>query len=485
MWNGTLNKVDDFRYRIPRSYKRGMRVAGMIYASPQLIDCIKKDQSPEQVANVATLPGIVGYSLAMPDIHWGYGFCIGGVAATDPSEGGVVSPGGVGYDINCGIRLLRSNFRAEDIRDKIDGLIRKLFEKVPAGIGRGGNFKYSKDELRAIMSRGAGWLAEKGWATDRDIECCESEGCMADANPDVVSKRAFERGTNQCGTLGSGNHFLELQEVVDIFDDEAAKTFGLYEGQFVLMIHSGSRGLGYQICDDAIRELREIPEKLGFELPDRQLACAPVESREGKRYLQAMRCAANFAWSNRQLLTHLSREIITDFLQCGIDEIGLELVYDVAHNIAKMEWHSVEGSEEKRLLCVHRKGATRAFPAGNSELPERYRRVGQPVIIPGDMGRASYIMLGKPRAMKETFGSVCHGAGRVLSRKAAIRASEGRSIQDELYAKGIVALSRDRQGLKEEQSAAYKDISSVVNAVSGAGLAKKVAKMRPLAVIKG
>jgi len=482
-WNGPLEKVDDFRYRIPDDYKSGMRVPGLIYASPQLIEQIKKDQAPEQVATVATLPGIIRYSLAMPDIHWGYGFPIGGVAATDPDNDGVVSPGGGGYDINCGVRVLRTNLHAEEIRSSIEPLIRKMFNTVPAGVGKGGKYKFGKSETKKILAKGVPWIVEQGLGTPRDIECCEADGCIEEADPDALSSRAYERGEDQCGTLGSGNHFMEIQEVVEIFEPELAEKLGLAKGQITVMIHSGSRGLGYQVCEDAIHNLRNVPDKHGIVLPDRQLVCAPVNSPEGRKYLGAMRAAANFAWANRQILTHLAREVFRDFFGKPADSLGLELIYDVAHNIAKMERHTVDGKQ--KLLCVHRKGATRAFAAGHPELPDRYRDLGQPVIIPGDMGRASYILIGTENAMKETFGSTCHGAGRLLSRGAAIRAARGRSIYAELASQGIIAISRDRQGLAEEQPMAYKDVSQVVDAVVGAGLAKKIVKLKPMGVIKG
>lgn len=482
-WTGQFEQVDKWRYRIPQDYKSAMRVPGLIYASPELIDQIKKDQAPEQVANVAMLPGIVKYSLAMPDIHWGYGFCIGAVAATDPEAGGVISPGGVGYDINCGVRLLRTNLPVDEIRGSIEKLIRKLFATVPAGVGRGGKYKYNKSTLKNLVTDGARWPVKQGLGWQSDIDYCEASGALEDADPDAVSDRAYERGTSQCGTLGSGNHFLELQEVVEVFDHRAAELFGLAKGQLAVMIHSGSRGFGYQVCDDAIRQLRGLPAQYGIELPDRQLVCAPVHSSEGQRYIGAMRSAANYAWANRQILTHLTRETFAEFFGRNAEEMGLELVYDVAHNIAKFERHTVDGVE--KLLCVHRKGATRAFPAGHPELPARYRPVGQPVIIPGDMGRASFLLVGEQKAMEETFGSSCHGAGRCMSRTAAVKAAKGRSIAAELAAQGITALARDRRGLAEEQPAAYKDVSMVVDAVAGAGLARKVVRFKPIAVIKG
>lgn len=483
VWNGPLNKIDDYHYEIPMSYKPGMRVPGSIIASPELIEPIRHDQAMEQVANVSMLPGIVRYSLAMPDIHWGYGFCIGGVAATDPDQQGVISPGGVGYDINCGVRVLRTHLRADEIRPDIESLIKKMFNTVPTGVGKGGKHKFGKSDTKKILSQGVKWIVSQGLGMAGDIECCEAQGCIEGADPDALSERAYQRGEDQCGTLGSGNHFMEVQEVQEIYDQKIAKAFGLEVGQVTVMIHSGSRGLGYQVCEDAIHQLRDVPAQYGITLPDRQLVCAPVHSPQGKHYLAAMRAAANFAWANRQILTHLAREVFKDFFHQKLESLGMELLYDVAHNIAKMEYHDVDG--RRKLLCVHRKGATRAFPAGHPELPERYRPFGQPVLIPGDMGRASYILVGLPEVMQLSFGSTCHGAGRVLSRSAAIQAARGRSISRELADQGIVAISRDRQGLAEEQPMAYKDVSLVVDAVVGANLARKVARLKPMGVIKG
>jgi len=482
-WHGPLEQLDPWRYRIPIGYKDGMRVPGRIYASPELIGQIKQDQAPEQVANVATLPGIVGESLAMPDIHWGYGFCIGGVAATDPESGGVVSPGGVGYDINCGVRLLRTNLQAKDVDKHKEKLIRELFATVPAGVGKGGKYRFKVAGIRDILEGGARWAVGEGLGWPSDLDYCEAGGALDGADPDAVSQRACERGNDQCGTLGSGNHFLELQEVQEIIDPHTAEVFGLDRGQLVVMIHSGSRGLGYQVCDDAIRALRDLPARHGITLPDRQLVCAPVNSPEGQRYLAAMRAAANFAWANRQLLMHQVRELFAGFFSRSAEDLGMELIYDVAHNIAKIEQHTVDG--RTMTLCVHRKGATRAFAAGHPELPTRYKSVGQPVIIPGDMGRASWVLAGQPGAMQRSFGSSCHGAGRVMSRTAAIKHAQGRRIDRELAEQGIVARCRSWKGLAEEQPDAYKDVSLVVDVVHRAGLARRVARLRPLGVVKG
>lgn len=482
-YTGPLERIDEVRWRIPRSYKTGMRVDGIIFADEALMQDIKQDQSPEQVANVACLPGIVGASLAMPDIHWGYGFCIGGVAATDPAEGGVISPGGVGYDINCGVRLIRTNLNQGEVRPRIESLVTQLFDTVPCGVGRGGRVRFGREELFQVLRHGSRFVVESGFGWESDLEHTEAGGALPDAQPDYVSKRAFERGADQCGTLGSGNHFLEVQVVEEIVDAPAAEAFGLHKGQVTVMIHSGSRGLGYQVCEDALKDLRNAPQKYGIELPDRQLVCAPVESDEGQRYLGAMQAAANFAWANRQIMTHLAREVFSNVFRKPPELLGMHLVYDVAHNIAKMETHRVSGRD--RRLCVHRKGATRAFPAGHPEMPVAYRHVGQPVLVPGDMGRSSWVLVGQAGAMEQTFGSCCHGAGRVMSRSAAIRAAKGRSILNELRERGVVARARGRQGLDEEQPEAYKDVGVVADAVHRAGLSRKVARLRPIGVIKG
>jgi tRNA-splicing ligase RtcB len=480
---GPLEQIDECTWRIPRDYKIGMQVEGRIFADDKLIEQIRADQAPEQVANVAFLPGIQMASLAMPDIHWGYGFCIGGVCATDPEQGGVVSPGGVGYDINCGVRLMRTNVSHADVQSRMAPLMDALFRRVPAGVGEGGEYLFGGKDLLSLLGEGARRLAARGLATDDDLEHTEAGGCLEDAHPEYLSGRALERGGDQCGTLGSGNHFLEVQVVDEVFDPEAAEAMGLKPDGIAVMIHSGSRGLGYQVCDDALKDLRGAPQRYGISLPDRQLVCAPVHSDEGQRYLGAMRCAANYAWANRQLLMWQTREVFAEFFGRPWESLEMELVYDVAHNIAKMETHVVDG--ESKTLCVHRKGATRAFPAGHAELPQRYRTVGQPVIIPGDMGRASWVLAGEPGSMQKTFGTSCHGAGRVMSRTAAIAHAQGRRIDRELAAQGIIARCRSWKGLAEEQPAAYKDVSLVVDVVHRAGLARKVARLRPLGVVKG
>ncbi|HOF18346.1 MAG TPA: RtcB family protein [Phycisphaerae bacterium] len=482
-FQGKLEQLDANRWRIPAGSVPGMRVDGIIYASEPLIAEVVSGGGAVQVANVATLPGIVGASLAMPDIHWGYGFPIGGVAATDVEAGGVVSPGGVGYDINCGVRLLRTDIPAADARRRLRDLVNQLFRDVPVGVGVGGAFVFDGDRMRRLLADGARFLLAEGLATEDDLAATESGGRLDGADPDAVSETALRRGADQCGTLGSGNHFVEAQVVEEIYDAASAAAMGLETGKLAVMIHTGSRGLGHQVCEDAIRMLRGAVAQYGIELPDAQLVCAPVESPQGRQYLGAMRAAANYAWANRQLLATQIRRTLARFFAGDPDALGIRQVYDVAHNIAKIETHQVAG--RARRLCVHRKGATRAFPPGHAELPAACRDVGQPVLIPGDMGSASYVLAAADRAMRETFGSTCHGAGRVLSRHAAIQAARGRSIEKELAAQGIVARARSREGLAEEQPAAYKDIDAVVECVVSAGLCRKVARLRPLGVIKG
>ena len=483
-YNGPLEQVGPCQWRIPKSYREDMRVDGLIFADDVLIEQILRDQGPEQVVNVATLPGIQRASLAMPDIHWGYGFCIGGVAATDPEEGGVVSPGGVGYDINCGVRLLRSDIQWDDAKDRIKPLVDQLFRDIPTGVGQRGRFKFEKPKLARLMDMGSRYVVDEGWGSERDLIYTEAEGRLDGADPDRVSDRAFTRGLDQCGTLGSGNHFLEVQVVDRIEDPAAAEVFGLVEGMLTVLIHSGSRGLGYQVCDDNLGAFRDAPTRYGFELPDKQLACAPARSPEGQSYIGAMRAAANYAWCNRQLLMHQTREVFARIFGKSWEVLGLELVYDVAHNIAKFEEHDV-GDGVRKTVCVHRKGATRAFPPGHPEIPEAYRGVGQPVIIPGSMGTASWVLAGQPGSMAQSFGTTCHGAGRMMSRTEAVRRASGRRIDRELDAIGIIARARGHRGLAEEQPAAYKDVDQVVEVVHKAGLSKKVARLRPVGVIKG
>jgi tRNA-splicing ligase RtcB len=475
-----LEKLDNYRWRIPKTGQ--MRVPGLIFSSPELIKTLRKDQSLTQVANVATLPGIVKQSLAMPDIHWGYGFPIGGVAAFDLNEG-IISPGGVGYDINCGCRLMTTRLSASEVRPLIKDLVSALFKNIPSGVGSTGRIHLSKSDEAKVAVQGAAWAVKNGFGDSEDLERTEDHGSMAEADPSVLSERAIKRGKDQLGTLGSGNHFLEIQVVDQVYDPEKAGVFNIREGQITVFIHSGSRGFGYQICDDFLKEISKKVIKEKFELPDRQLACARLKSSLGKRYFAAMACAANYAWANRQILMHWAKETLLESLSISPGELGMKLLYDVCHNIAKKELHTVEG--ERIMLCVHRKGATRSLPPGHRLLPEIYRKVGQPVLIPGDMGTYSYILAGTEGAMTQSFGSSCHGAGRLLSRSQATKKAQGRSIRSELEAKGIFVQSRGRKTLKEEMSDAYKDVSQVVEAVHGSGLACKVARLRPLGVIKG
>ena len=482
-WQEILEKIDDYRWRIPKSYKPGMRVPGIIYADEKLLKDIRQDKALEQVANVAFLPGIVNASLAMPDIHWGYGFPIGGVAATDIENGGVVSPGGVGFDINCGVRMLKTNFQLDDIKNKIKDLVYALFSDIPSGVGSKGDIRVGTREEREILVKGATWAVEKGYGTQDDLECTEEYGAIKGADPAAVSDRAYERGKAQSGTLGSGNHFLEVQVIDQLYDADLCDAFGLTLGQITIMIHSGSRGLGYQVCDDYVRNMVHCLTKYNINVPDRQLACAPVNSQEGKAYLAAMKCAANYAWANRQCLMHLTRKTFERLFAMSWQKMGMFLIYDVAHNIAKIEKHKVDG--EEKTLCIHRKGATRAFGPNHPALPERYKKTGQPVIIPGDMGRNSYLLVGTEKAMEETFGSTCHGAGRLKSRTAATRSINVDVLLKELESKGIIVKASGRGTIVEEAPQAYKDVNEVVDVVHNAGISKRVCRMRPLGVIKG
>ena len=475
-----LQKMDENRWLIPKTGK--MRVPGIVYANSRLIKEIRQDQSLVQVANVASLPGIVKVSLAMPDIHWGYGFPIGGVAAFRV-EDGIISPGGVGYDINCGCRLMTTSLMASEIRPYVKDLVAALYKNIPTGVGSKGTLHLSKGDEVKVALEGAAWAVKKGFGRPEDLERTEDRGTMEGADPKVLSDRAMKRGRNQLGTLGSGNHFLELQVVDRIYDEQLAGFFHLSEGQLSVLAHSGSRGFGHQICDDFLKEMGTKININGLDLPDRQLVYTQISSDLGRRYLAAMACAANYAWANRQILMHRTGEIIMDSLSIGPRELGMELLYDVCHNIAKKELHNVDGQEMR--LCVHRKGATRALPPGHPNLPDLYQHSGQPVLIPGDMGTYSYVLAGAPGAMEQSFGSSCHGAGRLLSRGRAIKAAKGRAIERELEDKGIFVQSRGKKTLKEEMPEAYKDVSQVVEVVHQAGLAKKVARLRPLGVIKG
>lgn len=438
-----LQKIDDYRWLVPRGTKPGMLTDALIYADEGLLRDLLKDLSLEQAVNVTMLPGIVGRSLAMPDIHQGYGFPIGGVAATAPDEGGVISPGGVGFDINCGVRLLGSSLNLEEVRPKIRELVNQLFRDIPSGAGRKGDIRLSHHDLDHLLSEGAAWMVEHGYGEPEDISHCEESGTIDGADASSVSDRAKARGLPQIGTLGSGNHFLEIQYVERIFEPDAAQVLGLYQNEVVVLIHSGSRGLGHQVCTDFLRDMGEAIRRYGIELPDRQLACVPVHSKEGQEYLGAMRAAANFAWANRQGMTHFARGA---FKRIFGEKETLRVVYDVCHNIAKLERHTVDGHERK--VMVHRKGATRAFPASRPEVPEAYRSVGQPVLIPGSMGTASYVLVGAEGAMRETFGTTCHGAGRMLSRTAAKKSAFAANARERLEERGIIVRSKRAMALR-------------------------------------
>jgi tRNA-splicing ligase RtcB (3'-phosphate/5'-hydroxy nucleic acid ligase) len=474
-------KIHDYLWEIPRSGM--MRVPGRIYASAPMMSDLRNDPALGQVVNVACLPGIVGYSLAMPDIHWGYGFPIGGVAAID-ADSGVVSPGGVGYDINCGVRLVRTNLRYDDVSAKAERMADALYDAIPAGVGSHGAISgLAAADLKRLLSKGAAWARDRGYASDADLDHTEENGCLAMADPEAVSELAYQRGRVQLGTLGSGNHFLECGRIDQIYDAATAAALGLELGQVMLLIHTGSRGLGHQTCDDYLRVMGAAMGRYAIQLPDRQLAAVPINSSEGRAYLGAMAAAANFAWCNRQLIMHLAERALEAALQIGPRELGFSLIYDVCHNIAKFEQHEVDG--RPRTLCVHRKGATRAFGPGHPSLPAALRKLGQPVLIPGDMGRYSFLLIGQERAMKETFGSTCHGAGRLMSRHQAQRAARGRNLYAEMAAAGVVVRSRGRATVAEEMPAAYKDVAEVVEVMEAAGVSRKVARLKPFAVVKG
>jgi tRNA-splicing ligase RtcB len=477
-----LVKIRENLWEIPATGE--MKVPGRVYISKEMLEGnLKEDEALKQVVNVAQLPGIEKYSLAMPDIHWGYGFPIGGVAATNLDEG-VISPGGVGYDINCGVRLATTNLEHKRIQNRINDLVTKLFNAIPTGVGASGAIKkLSVNDLKKVLAKGSVWALENDLGSPADIEFTEESGTLKNADSDVVSQRAFERGADQVGTLGSGNHFMEVDVVEEIFDEKVAEVFGLFKEQIVVQIHTGSRGLGYQVCDDYLKVLQQASNKYGFKLPDRQLACAPVSSKEGQYYLAAMKAAANFAWNNRQVIMHLAKKVFKDTFGMTDSELGFKLLYDVCHNIAKIEKHKI-GREEKEV-CVHRKGATRAFPPGNKMIPEKYQGVGQPVLIPGDMGRYSYVAVGTEKAMEETFGSSCHGAGRNLSRTKAMKNAKGRDLIEELKQKGIVIQAKGYRTIAEEMPGAYKDVSDVVDVMHNEGITNKVARIKPVGVIKG
>ena len=475
-----LEKIDNYRWMIPKSGK--MRVPGLIFSSEDMLKQIFSDEAPVQVKNAATLPGIVKYSMAMPDIHWGYGLPIGGVIATD-IDSGIISPGGVGSDINCGVRLVRTDLVRSDIKDYVKELISVIFQEVPCGVGSRGRIKLSREDEKNVLIKGSQWAVNNGYGWAEDADFTEDNGRLEGADTSAVSNRALDRGRDQLGTLGSGNHFLEIQVVDTIFNQEKAEKLGIFKGQICVMIHCGSRGLGHQVCDDYLEKMGRAVSKYGIELPDRQLACAPLDSPEGRQYFSAMKAAANYAYANRQCILHWVRGSFEKVLGKSAESMGMHLVYDVTHNTAKIEEHTVDG--KKVRLCVHRKGATRSFPEHNPVLPEKYYEIGQPVIIPGDMGRSSFLLVGKDKAMEYSFGSTCHGAGRLMSRRKAIKSARGRAINRELEDKGIFVMSRGRDTLKEECPEAYKDVKDVVDVVHNAGLSEKIAKLIPIGVVKG
>ena len=478
-----IERLDEWRWQIPAGSKPGMKVPAIIFASEALLDQIRNDLSLEQAANGATLPGVVRAAYTMPDIHQGYGLPIGAVVATR-TDGGVVTPGGVGYDINCGVRLLRTDLTRAEVLPRLKELVNLLFTAIPSGVGSHGKVRLTKESQARPLVEGARWAVAEGMGEPEDLTFAEAGGCIPGADPEAVSHKAYERGRDQAGTLGSGNHFEEVQVVEHIYDEQAANVMGLFLGQVTVLMHTGSRGFGHQVCTDYLATMERAVKKYGIQLADRQLACAPFDSNEAQAYLGAMRAAANYAWANRQCLTQWTRDVFQRIFRKSPRDLGISVVYDVAHNIAKLEEHQIEGRSMR--LVVHRKGATRAFPPGHPELPERYRAIGQPVLVPGDMGRASFVLVGTQGAMDETFGSTCHGAGRLLSRAAAIRAGKGRSIERELEdTYGVYAKASGRDSMKEEMPEAYKNVQDVVSVCHNAGISKMVAKLRPLGCIKG
>ncbi len=476
-----ITKAGEFKWVLGKDFKHGMRVPGVVFADDELIAQAERDKALEQVANVAFLPGIVKNSLAMPDIHWGYGFPIGGVAAF--AEDGVISPGGVGFDISCGVRLLKTSLSEKDIRKRFEDLMGILEASIPKGLGKRGKIKTPEDLLKKVFKGGAKAVVAMGYGREDDLERIERGGVYPGADPSKVSPKAYERGKDQLGTLGSGNHFLEIQVVERIFLPEVAKKFGIFEGQITVMIHSGSRGVGHQICTDYLQVMDRAVRRMGIELPDRQLACAPLGSKEAEDYFAALTCAVNYAIGNRQALMHWVRHSFERHFRSPEKKLGMDLLYDVSHNIARMEYHEIDGKEF--LLCVHRKGATASFPPRHPELPPLFVETGQPVIIPGDMGTNSYILVGTKEAMTESFGSTCHGAGRMMSRAKAKKTIRGSELKKRLETKGIIVLAEKESLLAEEAPEAYKDVSRVVDVCEGAGLSKKVAMLRPIAVLKG
>lgn len=477
-----LDRISPYIWEIPKSFRSDMRVPARVYASKTLLEKALTDKSIEQLINATTLPGIVGYAIAMPDVHQGYGFPVGGVAATRLPDG-VISPGSIGYDINCGVRLLASNLDAEEVEPYLNDLATALYHNCPSGLGKGGRFRLNDAEMDSVLAKGAQWCVQRGLATQHDVIHTEESGRLLQAAPGKVSRHARERGRDQLGTLGSGNHFLEVDQVVETYDESAADAFGLRPGQVVLLIHCGSRGLGHQVCTDYVRDFQQALARFRIQLPDRELVCAPLNSPEGEAYTGAMQAAANFAFANRQVLAHLAREAFEQVLAPAGRPFELRQVYDVAHNIGKIEWHDIDG--RRMQVCVHRKGATRAFAPGSDDIPADYKSVGQPVLVPGSMGTASYVLAGTQGAMQQTFGSTCHGAGRNLSRTAAKKQVRGETLKQDLAGRGIRIRAGSMSGLAEEAPLAYKEVEEVIAVVQGAGIARAVARLEPLAVIKG
>ncbi len=477
-----FNQIEEYVYEVPASYRDDMRVPARFYADAKLLEGVKDDRSLEQLVNTATLPGAVKYALAMPDIHQGYGFPIGGVLATELPDG-VISPGGVGYDINCGVRLLATHMEQTEIAPYLDDLASALYANCPSGVGKGGRVKLKSGELERLLEQGSAWALKRGFATESDLERTEESGCLEGADAASVSPRAKERGKGQVGTLGAGNHFIEIDVVDTVLDESVAQRIGLFQGQVVVQIHCGSRGLGHQVCSDYVKRFQKSISRYGLRLPDRELVCAPLSSPEGQDYLMAMKAAANYAFANRQVLTYHIRRSFEQVLAGKVNNHNVYQIYDIAHNMAKVETHEVNGRMVK--LCVHRKGATRAFGPGSPELPAVYRDIGQPVLVPGSMGTASWVLAGTSAAMTQTFGSTCHGAGRAMSRKKAKKSVHGPSLRAQLEAQGIHVRAGSMSGLAEEAPTAYKDVNRVVEVVHNAGIAKKVAKLRPMAVMKG
>ncbi|MBC7234747.1 MAG: RtcB family protein [Chloroflexi bacterium] len=477
-----LKQLTPYLFEIPQDWREDMRVPARVYADEEMLAELFGDRTLEQLANVATLPGIVRHALAMPDAHQGYGFPIGGVAATALPEG-AISPGGVGYDINCGVRVLTTTLEAAQIRPKMDEIMSALYTHVPSGVGEGGAVQLTKSELMQVLEEGAEWVVRKGYGTKRDLEHTEEGGRMKAADPEKVGKRALERGSDQIGSLGSGNHFLEVDEIVEVYDERSAEAMGLRKGGVCVWIHCGSRGLGHQICTDAVRTMQSAMKKYGITVPDRELVCAPFNTPEAQEYFAAMCCAANYAWANRQVIAHRVRECFRQVLGKALGGDDLPMLYDVCHNIAKVERHRVNGRDLE--LCVHRKGATRAFGPGQPEVPAVYRDLGQPVLIPGDMASGSYILVGTNEAMEHTFGSTCHGAGRLMSRAQARKKVRGEQLRQELEKAGITVRAGSMGGLAEEGPHAYKELDRVVEIVHQAGIARKVVRTRPMGVMKG